>query len=120
MSELVENRREEKGQRRRDEEAADNGDGVTEYRDIPDVVCTTYDLQRDGASAPAYLRMFSGDCSESAIEGTYTVDWVNFDNAAGLAVGDHTNDGIPEIVLYAFNHLILHGFCIYMFEFPTP
>ena len=81
----------------------DNGDGVTDGDDIPDIACITYDLLNDGAGARGTLRIFSGECAEKPEDHTHTsITVVDFDNTSGLAVGDLTNDGIPEIVAMTY------------------
>lgn len=77
----------------------DNGDGLTNTDDVPDIAFLTYDLGQSCCNVPATLRIVSGDCNA---DGTMTtlasINAEGMDNSAGIALGDLSGDGVPELV----------------------
>ncbi|OIP39210.1 MAG: hypothetical protein AUK47_10420 [Deltaproteobacteria bacterium CG2_30_63_29] len=83
----------------------DNGDGVTDTQDIPDIVFTSFDYQTDGCcTARGLLRIISGACNEDGSMNThYTLPAPFIGNSAGVAIGNLDQDTLldrrnPEIV----------------------
>jgi len=78
----------------------DNGDGLTNEDDIPDIAFLTYDLENDGCcNQPAVIRLVSGQCNEDGTMQTLaTITDRDMTNDSGLAAGDMDGDGVPEIV----------------------
>jgi hypothetical protein len=75
----------------------DNGDGIIDNNDIPDIVFNAYHT----FSGLGSLRVISGDGSgEHWSADTQSVDGTNIWNStrAGVAIGDLEGDGLPEIV----------------------
>ena len=77
----------------------DNGDGLTNVNDIPDIAFLTYNLSQSCCNITSTLRIVSGECNG---DGTMTtlasINDVEMDNSAGIALGDLDDDGVPEIV----------------------
>jgi hypothetical protein len=83
----------------------DNGDGVTDTRDIPDIVLVSFDRPADGCcTARGTLRIIDGRCNEDGTMNTIATILMPFlDNSTGLAVGNLHPDSMadertPEIV----------------------
>lgn len=86
----------------------DNGDGVTDTRDVPDIVFVSNDRQAHGCcSFRGVLRIASGRCNEDGSMETIATfgddPWV--DVSGGVAVGNlhpasMTDERAPEIVAY--------------------
>jgi len=78
----------------------DNGDGVIDTGDIPDILFVTYRLREDGCcNVPGVLRVVSGRCGDDGhLVEHFSVASPVLDNSAGLAVGDIDGDLVPEIV----------------------
>lgn len=78
----------------------DNGDGVIDTRDIPDILFVTYRLAEDGCcNTPGVLRVVSGRCGDDGhLVEHFSVATPALDNSAGLAVGDIDGDQVPDIV----------------------
>lgn len=78
----------------------DNGDGIIDTRDTPDILFVSYRLREDGCcNVNGVLRVISGRCTQ---DGTpiehFSAASPFLDNSAGLAVGDIDGDGVPDIV----------------------
>ena len=78
----------------------DNGDGLTNTDDTPDIAFTAWDWDLGHCcDEPATLWVASGACNA---DGTMTtvaeVPGPDLDESGGLAVGDLDGDGVPEIV----------------------
>ena len=78
----------------------DNGDGLTDRDDVPDIAFTAWDHALGGCcDEPATLWIISGQCNP---DGTMTtlgaMPSPDLDESGGLAVGDLTGDGVPEVV----------------------
>ena len=78
----------------------DNGDGLTNRDDVPDIAFTAWDHDQKGCcDAQATLWIVSGQCEPDATMVTLAeVPAPNLDESGGLAVGDLNGDGVPEIV----------------------
>lgn len=85
----------------------DNGDGLIDKSDQTDIVFSTFELgSAEGASAPGYIRIVSGNNGKNLI----TIE-TQIDAYASLALADIDQDGSPEILaprlggaLAAFEH----------------
>jgi len=86
----------------------DNGDGKTDRLDIPDIAFVTYDLEGDSCcNVRGTLRIMSGQCTaETAVTTHASIDFVDLDNSGGLALGDLTGNGVPEIVGMLYNETV--------------
>ena len=75
----------------------DNGDGETDTRDIPDLVFLSHETWC--CNQPSTIRIVDGECNE---DGTMTtlgsISKPAAASSAGIAVGDLTGNGVPEIV----------------------
>ncbi len=77
----------------------DNNDGMTNTDDTPDLVFLTYNYSTNCCSAPAALRIVSGDCNADGTMTTIaTINADTLDNSAGIAAADLSGNGVPEIV----------------------
>ncbi len=77
----------------------DNGDGVTDTRDIPDIVFLTYDRPVACCNTPATIRVVSGRCNpDGSMRTIASISSPAFTNDSGLALADLNNDGVPEIL----------------------
>jgi len=77
----------------------DNGDGVTDRFDVPDVVFASYDLDGDGCcNRPGTLRIVSGSCDGDNATTLANLSEPRIDNSGGIALGDLDGDGVMEIV----------------------
>lgn len=87
----------------------DNGDGVTDTRDTPDVVFVSFDYAVDGCcTRRGVVRVVSGGCNtdgtmttHATLKGLGADDWIG--NSSGVAIGnlhpDHiAEERVPEIV----------------------
>ena len=82
----------------------DDGDGVTDENDIPEIVFLTYDLGGGCCNRPSTIRIVSGACND---DGTMTtiasLDDPVLTNDSGLAAADLDGDGVAEIVAVTHN-----------------
>ncbi|MCB9611291.1 MAG: hypothetical protein H6722_02425 [Sandaracinus sp.] len=83
----------------------DNGDGLTDTNDIPDIVLVSFNGQTDGCcTANGTLRVVSGLCNADGTMDTLATITDRFiDNSTGVAVGNLHPDSmaderVPEIV----------------------
>jgi hypothetical protein len=87
----------------------DNGDGVTDTRDTPDIVFVSFNYAADGCCTNrGVLRVVSGACNgdgtmttHATLKGRSADDWIG--NSSGVALGNlHPDDAederVPEIV----------------------
>ena len=87
----------------------DNGDGVTDPLDTPDIVFVSFNRKADGCcTGRGVLRIVSGACNEdgtmntlATLKGNASDDWLG--NSTGVALGnlhpdDLTSERAPEIV----------------------
>jgi hypothetical protein len=83
----------------------DNGDGVTDRFDTPEIVFITYDREGDGCcNIPGTLRVVEGRClDDGSMRTLASLDEVPVDNSGGVALGDLDGDGVMEIVAPAFD-----------------
>gem|GEM_PF-593759 len=80
----------------------DNGDGLTNTDDIPDLVF----LSDDGGCCdkPATLRILSGECNpDGTMQEIASINSVQMIHDGSLAIGDLNGDGVPEIVAIGYN-----------------
>ncbi len=83
----------------------DNGDGLTNTDDIPDIVFIAFDYQADGCcTARGRLAVISGACNPDGTMNTHAIIESPFvDNSSGVALGNLHPDSmaderVPEIV----------------------
>jgi hypothetical protein len=87
----------------------DNGDGVTDVLDTPDIVFSSFNYAVDGCCTNrGVLRIVSGACNDdgtmkthATLKGLDSDDWI--DNSTGIALGnlhpdDAVDEQVPEIV----------------------
>jgi hypothetical protein len=87
----------------------DNGDGVTDVMDMPDIVFVSFDYATDGCcTRRGVLRVVSGGCNpdgtmttHATLKGLTAADWIG--NSTGVALGnlhpdDVIDERVPEIV----------------------
>jgi hypothetical protein len=82
----------------------DNGDGVIDQQDVPEIVFLTYDLDVSCCNVAATLRIVSGQCEPDGTMRTLaSISSPIMTNDAGIAAGDIVgDDGVPEIVVVGF------------------
>jgi hypothetical protein len=78
----------------------DNGDGMTNSDDIPDIIFPAHNYDNlNCCSNPSTIRIVSGECNG---DGTMTtlgsISQPATESSQGLAAGDLNGDGVPEIV----------------------
>lgn len=77
----------------------DNGDGLVDTRDIPDIAFISYDRNVGCCNVPGILRVVSGQCGpDGHLVEHFSIDSPVLDNSAGIAIGDIDGDGLPNIV----------------------
>ena len=87
----------------------DNGDGLTDVFDMPDIAFVSFNRQADGCcTSRGVLRVVSGGCNEdgtmdtlATLKGLAAEDWIG--NSTGVALGnlhpdDVPSERVPEIV----------------------
>jgi hypothetical protein len=80
----------------------DNGDGVIDASDVPDVVVVQKEVEAAGEDSTGVLRLLSGDGSgvhwsvaETTLDGVaWTPNW-----SSGVALGHMDDDDVPEIAV---------------------
>lgn len=80
----------------------DNGDGLTNTDDTPDLVF----LSNDGGccNKPGTLRIVSGQCNpDGSMQEIASINHVQMIHDGSLAIGDLDGDGVPEIVAIGYN-----------------
>ncbi|MFT5681709.1 MAG: hypothetical protein ACI8RZ_002615 [Myxococcota bacterium] len=73
----------------------DNGDGVVDENDTPDIAYTTF--SGSGYASTGYLRVLSGDGTAEHLS-TYTSSAANIHGSGGVAIGDIDDDGWPDLL----------------------
>jgi len=77
----------------------DNGDGQTDTRDIPDLVFLSDDHSGGCCANPSTIRIVDGRCNQDGSMTTLgSISQPASDSSAGIALGDLTGNGVPEIV----------------------
>ncbi|MDX9722814.1 MAG: VCBS repeat-containing protein, partial [Myxococcota bacterium] len=82
----------------------DNGDGVTDENDIPDIVFTSFNYAIHGCCDKGVIRIVDGRCNPDGSMNTIaTLDQVWIDNSGGIALGNldpasEVDERNPEIV----------------------
>lgn len=77
----------------------DNGDGVTDTNDTPDIVFLTYDFNAGCCNQPATIRIVSGQCGpDGRLPLIASISTPVVTNDSGLALADLDGDGVPEIL----------------------
>jgi hypothetical protein len=77
----------------------DNGDGLTDRRDTPDIAFLTYDYPQGCCNVAATLRVVSGACRpDGTMETLASISDVPLTNDSGIAGADLDGDGVPELV----------------------
>lgn len=83
----------------------DNGDGVTDDLDTPDIAFMSYDFTGNGCcNVPGTLRVVSGQCNDDKSMVTLaSLNMPTLTNDVGIAGGDLDGDGVPELVAVTNN-----------------
>lgn len=77
----------------------DNGDGLTNDDDTPDIAFLTYDFAGGCCNVAATLRVVSGECEDDKTMTTLaSIKAPVLNNDSGVAAGDLDGDGVPELV----------------------
>jgi hypothetical protein len=83
----------------------DNGDGLTDTRDVPDIVLVSFNRPTDGCCTPrGTLRIIDGRCDATGgMRTVASLDMPFLDNSTGIALGNlhpdsMTEERVPEIV----------------------
>lgn len=78
----------------------DNGDGLTNDDDTPDIAFLTYDFTGVGCcNVDATLRVVSGECNpDKTMKTLASISAPTLTNDTGIAAGDLDGDGVPELV----------------------
>ena len=82
----------------------DDGDGVTDENDIPEIVFLTYNLGAGCCNRPSTIRIVSGECNDDGSMTTIaSLSEPAVTNDSGLAAADLNGDGVAEIVAITHN-----------------
>ncbi len=78
----------------------DNGDGLTNTDDIPNIVFPSFNRNNQGCcNVPSTLRILDGECGD---DGTYetiaSISEPAINNDSGMALADLNGNGVPEII----------------------
>jgi hypothetical protein len=77
----------------------DNGDGVTDRNDIPDIAFLTYNFSQGCCNELATLRIVSGQCGpDGSMRTIASISDPPLTNDSGIAAADLNGDGVPELV----------------------
>jgi len=75
----------------------DNGDGMTDTRDIPDIVFISFDYSDGCCTANGRVRIVSGLCNEDGTMNTiHTIPSPFVGNSSGIALGNLHPDSMPD------------------------
>ena len=78
----------------------DNGDGLTDVRDIPDIAFLSYDVDDGFTGSHSTLRIVSGCNANQQVTHIASINTPAMTNDAGIASADLVgDDGVPEIVV---------------------
>ncbi len=78
----------------------DNGDGLTNTDDIPNIVFPSFNRHVQGCcNEPSTLRILHGDCNEDGtMETLASITEPAINNDSGMALADLNDNGVPEII----------------------
>ena len=85
----------------------DNGDGLTDENDIPEIVFMTYNRVDHGCcNQRGTIRIVSGQCNADGTMNTLaSINSPNMTNDVGIAAGDLNGDGVAEIVAVGLDYV---------------
>ena len=78
----------------------DNGDGLTNTDDIPNIVFPSFNRNNQGCcNVPATLRILHGECNaDGTMETIASISEPAINNDSGVALADLDGSGVPEII----------------------